>query len=406
MARRSAVEWRGQRVPHLYARATTSGLTRFEAYRKVNGRPLRRVLDATSTSEAVRLLPAALAAIDREARTGSAPRRTFGEWADEHVAALQEKVARGELNGPGHVENTRARLRHLEPLHDRPIAELTVADVEQVVARLTRARRVVGGKPRPYGAATIRSVVACGHAVCRRAERAGAVERNVFALLDRSDLPRLQDGARARLGLADLWLLVEHAAAHRRPMVAALALTGARVGEVAGLRWSDVDFASQRITIDRQMRRDGHAGRLKTQASRRVIDLDVRLASELRRHRREALELGRAAPDDLVFQRPEGGPVSQRHAHRWVQAAAKRAGLPAVRVHDLRHSFGSVLVSAGVPITTVARHLGHANPATTMRLYARELDETQRLGLVREVLSRGGGSHQVATDNEAHAQTV
>jgi integrase len=145
------------------------------------------------------------------------------------------------------------------------------------------------------------------------------------------------------------------------------------------------------------MRRDGRHGPLKTPASRRVVDVDVRLVAELRRHRQETLSLGCAAPSDLVFQRPSGGPVPQRHAHRWVQAAAQRAGLPSPRVHDLMHSLGSVLVSAGVPVTTVSRHLGHANPATTMRIYARELDETQRLGLVAAALSRASGSQEVAT---------
>jgi hypothetical protein len=64
-----------------------------------------------------------------------------------------------------------------------------------------------------------------------------------------------------------------------------------------------------------------------------------------------------------------------------------------------------VLVAAGVPITSVARHLGHSNPATTMRIYARELDEQQRLGLVRDVLSRPRGSHRVATDTLDEAGT-
>jgi integrase len=171
-------------------------------------------------------------------------------------------------------------------------------------------------------------------------------------------------------------------------------LVGERDSSIAGLTWDDVDLQAGRITIARQMRRDGP---LKTPASRRVVDVDVRRVAELRRHRQEALSLGCAAPSDLVFQRPSGGPVPQRHAHRWVQAAAQRAGLPSPRVHDLRHSLGSVLVAAGVPITTVSRHLGHSNPATTMRIYARELDETQRLGLVAAALSRGSGSHEVAT---------
>jgi integrase len=149
----------------------------------------------------------------------------------------------------------------------------------------------------------------------------------------------------------------------------------------------------------------GTRGPLETPASRRVIDTDATLEMELRRHRRDALELGRAAPDDLVFQRPRAGPCRKRHAHRWVQAAAKRAGLPAPRAHDLRHSLGRVLVAAGVPITSVARHLGHSNPATTMRIYARELDEQKRLGLVRDVLSRPRGSHRVATDTLDEAGT-
>lgn len=92
----------------------------------------------------------------------------------------------------------------------------------------------MNGQPRPYAATTIRSILATGHAVCNRAVRKGAADRNPFALVQRDDLPRLQDGAKARLGLQELHRLIEHASEHRRALIAAFALTGARVGRSRG----------------------------------------------------------------------------------------------------------------------------------------------------------------------------
>jgi integrase len=398
MSARTPVEWRGSRVPNLYTRVTSDGATRYDVLKRLDGRLHRHTLDVASVSEAVRVLPAALRELEARAKTGTGPRLTFKDWADDHLANLRERLSRGELNGPGHIRNTEERLRHLEPLYGVPVADLTPEHVDRVLGTLTRARRVVAGKPRPYAPSTIRSVVVAGHAVCNRAVRKGALASNPFALIDRDELPRLRDGARARLGLDDVHRLLDAAPDRHRPLLAALALTGARVGEVLALRWSDVDFQNGKVAIERQLHRDGTFARPKTAASRRVIDLDLTLEAELRRHRRQALELGQAAPDDLLFQRPTGGPVSQRHTHRWLLAAAAKAGLPALRLHDLRHGFGSILVTAGVPITTVSRHLGHANPAVTMSVYARELDETQRLGVVRDVLSRSRGCPTVAPE--------
>lgn len=149
------------------------------------------------------------------------------------------------------------------------------------------------------------------------------------------------------------------------------------------MTWADVDFQAQRITIGRQMRRDGLFGPLKTAATRsRSGEPPTRIlcssGSKAARCRNVTHTAG--------YRRPRSAPE-----------------LPPVRVHDLRHSLGSVLVAAGVPIPTVSRHLGHSNPATTMRIYARELDEPQRLGLVRDVLSRSLGSHRVATAAGEHA---
>lgn len=132
-ASRTPVEWRGCRVRHLYARTTSDGVTRFEAYRKIDGRPLRCVFDAVLVSEAVRVLPDVLAEMAVDARAADRARTTFREWADDHVAALREKAARGELNGIGHVANTEARLKHLRPLWDVPVAEMTVDHVNRVL---------------------------------------------------------------------------------------------------------------------------------------------------------------------------------------------------------------------------------------------------------------------------------
>ena len=93
---------------------------------------------------------------------------------------------------------------------------------------------------------------------------------------------------------------------------------------------------------------------------------------------RLALGLGKPVDDDLVFGSPDGNPI---HPHSFSAAFGRhvlRAGVPTIRLHDLRHTWASLALAAGIPPKVVSERLGHANVAFTMSVYQHVLPGMQR----------------------------
>jgi integrase len=164
-----------------------------------------------------------------------------------------------------------------------------------------------------------------------------------------------------------------------RTLVVVALYCGLRRSEQLALRWHRVDLDRARMAIVEAFEETGGKIRVKepkTRAGSRTISLPAIVVEALREHRRQQLErslllgIGRPASDALVFPGPEGG-LNSPHAFslRWGRAAA-RLGVPDITWHSLRHSHASMLISAGLPITTVAARLGHANPGVTLKTYA------------------------------------
>jgi integrase len=160
----------------------------------------------------------------------------------------------------------------------------------------------------------------------------------------------------------------------------ALALTtGLRIGELLGLKWSDIDLDARRLRVSRQLQR-GEEGLIFTEpkaASRRTVDLPGSTVEALKRHRKrqaeETLKAGGAYQDnDLIFAGDLGEPIgSEKVTQRAFKPLLKRAGLPEIRFHDLRHTFATLLLARGVHPTYVQRALGHASVKMTLDRYSR-----------------------------------
>jgi integrase len=152
-----------------------------------------------------------------------------------------------------------------------------------------------------------------------------------------------------------------------RAMFLAAAMTGLRKGELVALRWRDVDWPSQRIRV-RQNYTRGEFGTPKSRRSTRSVPMADELAGEL-----ERLHQGSQWKDDedLVFAHPATGGVQPKaNITRRMRAALRSAGLDEEhRFHDLRHTFGTAMAAAGVPLRTLQEWLGHRDLATT-QIYA------------------------------------
>ena len=166
-----------------------------------------------------------------------------------------------------------------------------------------------------------------------------------------------------------------------------LALSGLRRGEIAGLKWADVDFEAGTIGIARNRVQAG-AGTVvenapKTLSSCRTLPLDEGLISVLKRasarHAGERLSLGEAHADSgYVAVNEAGEPYTPDSLTRMWCKLAKAAGVRPIRLHDARHSCGTALHLRGVPLAVIAKWLGHADAATTARIYAHSQDEALR----------------------------
>lgn len=164
------------------------------------------------------------------------------------------------------------------------------------------------------------------------------------------------------------------------PMYRVMVTTGLRLGEAQGLRWSDVDLERRQLTVRQQLNRNEArwiVQRPKTDAGRRTIPLPAAAVEALQDQRRgQAAQQLAAAPEwsGLVFLGPDGAPELPKTHLRRFRAVLVEAGLPDMRLHDLRHSAASILIHGGVPVTEVAAALGHASPAITARIYSHVID--------------------------------
>lgn len=161
--------------------------------------------------------------------------------------------------------------------------------------------------------------------------------------------------------------------------------SGVRLGELLGLRWEDIDFSSPKISVRQQVALEENGERIrppKTEESIRDIPIPDMVAEELRRHKteqaRHKMSLGPNYQDyDLVFATYLGTPYSPTNYSKYFKRAQKRAGLEGFRFHDLRHTFATLSLQAGIPAKTIQKWLGHTSVVVTLDTYSHLVPEMQ-----------------------------
>lgn len=157
-----------------------------------------------------------------------------------------------------------------------------------------------------------------------------------------------------------------------------LALSGLRVGEVLGLRWDNVDLQQGELRVVEAVNsRTRDEKETKTVNSERTIKLDAETIELLTQHKRSTCKNNH----DFVFTSDDGEPLRHQVLFRAKERILKNAGLHHIRIHDLRHGVGSILLDKGEALTYVAGYLGQ-NPATTAGIYGHAL----RIGDVTRLL--------------------
>lgn len=248
------------------------------------------------------------------------------------------------------------------------LARLTPASIQSCYAALTKG----GLSPR-----SVQQAHAVLHRALRQAEQWGLLGRNPS---DAVRAPRPERREIQTLGAAELETLFSATDDERlHGLWVLLATTGLRLGEATALRWGDIDFVEKRLSVKRTLQRQRGAGLVfaepKTSRSRRMIHLSARALLALRGHRHdqvaERLALGPAWDEgDLVFCHENGHPLDPSFVDRSFHAALDHAGLPRLRVHDLRHTAATLLLERGVHPKVVQEMLGHSTITLTLDTYS------------------------------------
>ena len=236
---------------------------------------------------------------------------------------------------------------------------------------------------------TIRRIHTQLHKAFADAIRWGLLQHNPC---DRADPPSTNDvkaralASRQVFGWSQLQRFVDTARDDRLyAMWHLFAVTGMRRSEMAALRWAYVDLEARMISVVRVAIEDG--GQViermlpKSSSSRRAIELDDYDVEVLRQHRKhqleERLQAGAAwHDDDLVFTSTVGGRIYPPDISRSFQRLTDRAGLPRIRLHDIRHTHATQL--AGENTKVVTERLGHSTTAYTQDAYQHVLPGMQR----------------------------
>ena len=168
--------------------------------------------------------------------------------------------------------------------------------------------------------------------------------------------------------------------------------TGMRRGELLGLRWCDIDLGRASISVVQSVYRLSGGEFVikepKSPHSRRLVALSPSLAELLRRHHGEqeaqkALLGKRLAGSDLVFAHPDGSPLDPSTVTHGFGRLLRKAGLPHIRFHDLRHTHATLMLLAGVHPKIVSERLGHANIGITLDTYSHVVPGLQEAAALR-----------------------
>ena len=268
-----------------------------------------------------------------------------------------------------------AIVRITRQLGRHTLQSLTPMQIEKFYAGLLATGSREG---KPLAAKTVRNT----HVVLRKAlsdaERLGVVVRNAAGSARPPATTRMDHTTWSSDDLRVFFGTIAHDRLYAA--FALLATTGMRRGEVLGLRWSDIDFDGAQLAVSQTLTTVGYnelvLGPPKTPRSRRHVYLDSQTVEVLRAHRQRQREERLAAGEawdgsgDLAFRNELGGMIHPDGFSRDFDRIVRSLDVPRIRLHDLRHTYATLALKAGVHLKVVSERLGHATVGVTLDLYS------------------------------------
>lgn len=304
---------------------------------------------------------------------------TLGEYLTEWLAAMESNVV--DTTFRAYEQSMRNWV--VPRLGSVRLAEVTPMHLRSLQTELLRDGRVDG-----KGGLAPRSVAACRRVLSQAlkdAVRWGLLIRNP---MDAVDPPRVVDAEMVTWSDTQARTFLDAVADDRLYAMWVLFLTtGVRRGEVAGLRWDDVELDRATMAIVRNRVSAGRGKAVsthqpKTRRGRRNVALDVTSVEVLRAHRTAQLEermrLGPAWVDSgYVFCGVDGAALHPDTITATFKSIIRDLDVPQIRLHDLRHTSATLALKAGIHPKVVSERLGHATVSITLDLYSHVLDGMQ-----------------------------
>jgi integrase len=324
----------------------------------------RKVIYAKSYAEARERLAEALANRDKGLTYDSE-----GLTVGEYLARWLEDSVQGSVKATTYQSyGSLVRLHVCPTLGGTKLSALTPAHVQG----LYRQKLDEGLAPK-----TVKYIHTTLHRALRQAVRWGLVPRNAAA---EADSPRVSTPEMRPLSPIQARTVLQAASGNRLEALYVLAVTtGMRQGELLGLGWEDVDLEARTVRVRRTLTLAKGGPSLtepKTPKSRRSIRLTAGAVEALALHRERQEAEGAATGDtwnawDLVFCTRRGTPIRRDNLHdkHW-KPLLRRAKLPDIRFHDLRHTCATLLLTKGVHPKIVSEMLGHSSVSITLDIYS------------------------------------
>ena len=299
---------------------------------------------------------------------------TVGEWMEvwfQDYAKIKVRPSSHQTY-QGYIQN------HIRPnIGDISLEKLTSLDLQKFYKKLLAQGRVdrveAKGQPKGLSAKTVRNI----HQILSSALKLAQEQRLILTNpAEGCALPRVEHQEMKTLTTVQLASFFREARESGVFELYYLELaTGLRRGELLGLKWEDIDLERGDLRVRRQVSRiNGEVveAPLKTKNAYRTLPLAEDAISVLKEQRRKV------GNSPWVFPSPNGGPISPDSVLHMLHRVLKRAGLPKVRFHDLRHTFATLALQNGVDVKTVSGMLGHFSAGFTLDTYAHITSAAQR----------------------------
>lgn len=290
---------------------------------------------------------------------------------------------------PSTYENYEATIKHLA-------GYFKTTQLQKLAPQQVEAYK--NSKMKTLAAKTVNSHMTLLRSALGQAVRWNIVQHNVAAYVDKPKIPRFHG---TFLTPENAQLLLEAVKGTKYEIAILLALgAGLRRGEILGLHWRDIDFERGLLsvrTVQTKTDRKALSATPKSDTSKRTLMPPQFVLEALQAHREaqrlqciKAMSRCKWEENDLVVCSIWGKPITPSAINRSLKNILIKRKMPLMRVHDLRHSFASIMEGQGVSLKTLSTMLGHANIGITADLYVHTFDSAleNAAGLMDNLLGK------------------